>query len=132
MHLEIGPEVAQLGRTTRAAGANDRPLWQCIQRIAGTADQHIGGIGTLPGPIIGVLVFYGLQRLLSDYGTVYLIILGIIGIAIMLFERRGLWGGVVQKTGFDFLPLEHLPPKPRLPRLPVFSVAAADSRSAAM
>ncbi|MGV0818241.1 branched-chain amino acid ABC transporter permease [Martelella sp. AMO21009] len=71
----------------------------------------IGGIGTLPGPIIGVLVFYGLQRLLSDYGTVYLIILGIIGIAIMLFERRGLWGGVVQKTGFDFLPLEHLPPK---------------------
>ncbi|AMM87159.1 ABC transporter permease (plasmid) [Martelella sp. AD-3] len=72
----------------------------------------IGGIGTLPGPIVGVLVFYGLQRLLSDYGTVYLIVLGVIGIAIMLFEKRGLWGGLIQRTGFDLLPLEHIPPGP--------------------
>lgn len=71
----------------------------------------IGGIGTLPGPIIGVLVFYGLQRLLSDYGTVYLIVLGVIGIVVMLFARRGLWGGFTQWTGFNLLPLEHAPPK---------------------
>jgi len=38
----------------------------------------IGGIGTLPGPIVGVIVFYILQRLLADYGTVYLIVLGLI------------------------------------------------------
>ena len=43
----------------------------------------IGGIGTLPGPVVGVLVFYALERLLADYGTVYLIVLGLIGIAIM-------------------------------------------------
>ncbi|QQM32999.1 branched-chain amino acid ABC transporter permease (plasmid) [Martelella lutilitoris] len=72
----------------------------------------IGGIGTLPGPIVGVLVFYGLQRLLSDYGTVYLIVLGVIGIVIMLFEKRGLWGGLIQRTGFDLLSLEHIPPGP--------------------
>ena len=29
----------------------------------------IGGIGTLPGPIIGVVVFYALQRALADYGA---------------------------------------------------------------
>lgn len=71
----------------------------------------IGGIGTLPGPIIGVLVFYGLERLLADYGTVYLMVLGVIGIAIMLFARRGLWGLFVQRTGIDLLPLGH--PAPR-------------------
>jgi len=70
----------------------------------------IGGIGTLPGPIVGVLVFYGLQRVLADYGTVYLIVLGVIGIVIMLFARRGLWGGFTQWTGFDLLPLEQKPP----------------------
>lgn len=71
----------------------------------------IGGIGTLPGPIVGVLVFYGLQRLLSDYGTVYLIALGLIGIAIMLFARRGLWGGLIDRIGFDPLPLGHAAPR---------------------
>ncbi|MFT3975203.1 MAG: branched-chain amino acid ABC transporter permease [Amaricoccus sp.] len=70
----------------------------------------IGGIGTLPGPVVGVLVFYGLERLLSDYGTVYLIVLGLIGIAIMLFARRGLWGSFVERTGFDPAPLGHAAP----------------------
>lgn len=51
----------------------------------------IGGISTLPGPIVGVLIFHVLQSSLPEYGTVYLIILGLIGIAIMLFARRGLW-----------------------------------------
>ena len=70
----------------------------------------IGGVGTLIGPIVGVLVFYALQRLLADYGTVYLIVLGLIGIAVMLFARRGLWGIFVARTGLDILPLRHRPP----------------------
>ena len=70
----------------------------------------IGGIGTLPGPIVGVIVFYILQRLLADYGTVYLIVLGLIGIAIMLFARRGLWGLCTDRTGIDLFPLRHRPP----------------------
>lgn len=71
----------------------------------------IGGIGTLPGPIVGVIVFYALQRLLADYGTVYLIVLGCLGIAVMLFARRGLWGLFTARTGIDLLPLTHRPPK---------------------
>ena len=70
----------------------------------------IGGIGTLPGPIVGVVVFYALQRLLADYGTVYLIVLGLIGIAVMIFARRGLWGLFTDRTGIDLLPLRHRPP----------------------
>jgi hypothetical protein len=76
----------------------------------------IGGIGTLPGPIVGVVVFYVLQRLLADYGTVYLIVLGLIGIAVMLFARRGLWGMLSDRTGFDLLPLTHRPPRAAAPR----------------
>ena len=71
----------------------------------------IGGIGTLPGPIVGVMVFYALQRLLADYGTVYLIVLGLIGIAVMLFARRGLWGLFSQWTGVEILPLRQRPPR---------------------
>lgn len=70
----------------------------------------IGGIGTLPGPIVGVIVFYVLQRMLADYGTAYLIVLGLIGIAVMLFARRGLWGLFADKTGIELLPLRHRPP----------------------
>jgi len=79
----------------------------------------IGGIGTLPGPIVGVAVFYALQRLLADYGTVYLIVLGLIGIAVMIFARRGLWGLFSDRTGIDLLPLRHRPPgSPAVPPLP--------------
>ena len=36
----------------------------------------IGGLGTIEGPIIGAIVFFALQQLLSDYGTWYLILIG--------------------------------------------------------
>ncbi len=59
----------------------------------------IGGIGTIEGPIIGVLVFFALQSLFADYGAWYLMALGMIGIAVMLFAPRGLWGLFSDKTG---------------------------------
>ena len=34
----------------------------------------IGGIGTIEGPIVGVIVFFLLQNLLADYGSWYLLI----------------------------------------------------------
>ena len=36
----------------------------------------IGGIGTIEGPIVGVIVFYLMQRYLADFGAWYLILLG--------------------------------------------------------
>lgn len=72
----------------------------------------IGGIGTLAGPIVGVALFYILQRALADYGSVYLILLGAIGIGVMLCAKKGIWGLLVAKTGFDPLPLSHPAPFP--------------------
>ncbi len=66
----------------------------------------IGGIGTIEGPIIGVLVFFALQSLLADFGSWYLMILGTLGIVIMLFAPRGLWGLISDKTGLQLFPIQ--------------------------
>lgn len=64
----------------------------------------IGGIGTIEGPILGVLVFFVLQSLLADFGAVYLIVLGLLGIVIMLFAPAGLWGFFTKRTGIALFP----------------------------
>ena len=52
----------------------------------------IGGLGTIEGPILGAIVFFGLQQWLADLGSWYLLILGVIAVVITLALPRGLWG----------------------------------------
>lgn len=65
----------------------------------------IGGIGTLEGPILGTLVFFALRETMADLGTVYLIALGVVAIAIMLRAPSGLWGLIRARTGAELFPL---------------------------
>ncbi|MEP2707670.1 MAG: branched-chain amino acid ABC transporter permease [Roseibium sp.] len=65
----------------------------------------IGGIGTLEGPIIGVIVFFLLREALSDLGTTYLLILGVVAIVVMLKAPKGLWGILKERTGLELFPL---------------------------
>jgi branched-chain amino acid transport system permease protein len=65
----------------------------------------IGGIGTIEGPIIGVVVFFVLQNTLADYGSWYLMLLGLTGIGVMLFAPRGLWGLFADRTGIQLFPI---------------------------
>jgi branched-chain amino acid transport system permease protein len=65
----------------------------------------IGGLGTIEGPIVGVLVFFVLQSVLADYGSWYLMVLGLIGIVVMLFAPRGLWGLLSERTGLHLFPI---------------------------
>ncbi len=65
----------------------------------------IGGIGTIEGPIVGVIIFFLLQNLLAGYGSWYLLVLGLIGIAVMLFAPRGLWGLFAERTGIQLFPI---------------------------
>ncbi|SFS16309.1 branched-chain amino acid ABC transporter permease [Yoonia litorea] len=65
----------------------------------------IGGIGTIEGPIIGVLVFFALQALLADFGSWYLMTLGVLAIVIMLIAPRGLWGLLSERTGLHLFPI---------------------------
>jgi branched-chain amino acid transport system permease protein len=52
----------------------------------------IGGIGTMEGPIVGVVIFYLLQYCLAALGAWYLILLGGLAIVLMLFAPAGVWG----------------------------------------
>lgn len=65
----------------------------------------IGGIGTIEGPIVGVLVFFTLQTLLADFGSWYLMTLGVLAIVIMLVAPRGLWGLLSERTGLHLFPI---------------------------
>ncbi len=65
----------------------------------------IGGIGTIEGPIVGVLVFWLLQTYLAGYGTWYLILLGALAILVMLWAPKGLWGYVAERYGLVLFPV---------------------------
>lgn len=65
----------------------------------------IGGIGTIEGPIVGVLAFYVLQTNLAHFGTWYLILLGVFAIAIMLFAPKGIWGHLSERYGAAIFPI---------------------------
>jgi len=43
--------------------------------------------------------------LLADYGTYYLILLGLIAIAVMLKAPSGIWGWVVQRYDVQLFPV---------------------------
>jgi branched-chain amino acid transport system permease protein len=66
----------------------------------------IGGIGTLEGPIIGVMVFYLMQTYLAGFGSAYLILLGVLAIATMLFAPKGIWGHFSQRFGIVLFPVQ--------------------------
>jgi branched-chain amino acid transport system permease protein len=68
----------------------------------------IGGIGTIEGPIVGVIVFFVLRNVLADYGSWYLLILGLIGIVVMLVAPRGLWGLFTDRTGIQLFPVRRI------------------------
>jgi len=65
----------------------------------------IGGIGTIEGPIIGTAVYMVLQQTLQSHNAWYLIILGLVAIAIALFARRGLWGTLDEKLNIRPFPV---------------------------
>jgi branched-chain amino acid transport system permease protein len=65
----------------------------------------IGGIGTIEGPIVGVLLFYVLQVNLAHFGTWYLMLLGLFAILVMLFAPKGIWGYLSQRYGLALFPI---------------------------
>lgn len=65
----------------------------------------IGGIGTIEGPIVGVLVFFALRSALADYGSWYLMTLGLAAIVVMLFAPKGLWGLISARSGLHLFPV---------------------------
>ncbi len=65
----------------------------------------IGGIGSIEGPFLGALVFFGLRYLLADYGAWYMILLGATAVVIMLRAPRGLWGLLADRFDIQLFPV---------------------------
>ena len=65
----------------------------------------IGGIGTIEGPIIGTLLFFVLRETLADFGTWYLIVLGLVAVVVMVRFPRGLWGYVAERFDLHLFPV---------------------------
>jgi branched-chain amino acid transport system permease protein len=87
----------------------------------------IGGIGTIEGPFMGMLIFIILRELLADYGTYYLILLGVIAIVIMLKAPLGVWGWVVQRFGLQLFPVSRRLALAPAPNMPIGQVALPQS-----
>ena len=68
----------------------------------------IGGIGRIEGPIVGALLFWVLNKFLSDYGTWYLLGLGMLAIVATLFFKQGLWGYAQIKWGWQLFPVKRM------------------------
>ncbi|HBZ45482.1 MAG TPA: branched-chain amino acid ABC transporter permease, partial [Maritimibacter sp.] len=83
--------MAQL-RITPSAGFD--PFWASMAIFI----VMVGGIGSIEGVIIGALIYFFADRLFGEYGSAYLIVLGLLTLIIALYARGGVWG-LLQKLG---------------------------------
>jgi branched-chain amino acid transport system permease protein len=93
--------IDQLGVTPGPPGGVFSVYWTAIMAFA----VIIGGLGTIEGPIVGTVVFIVLQQTLQSHNAWYLIILGLVAIAVALFARRGLWGLLDEKLNIRLFPV---------------------------
>ena len=63
------------------------------------------------------IVFFALREIAADWGTWYLIMMGAIAIAVMLVDKRGIWGALKARYGLSILPVGHVldPDTPKKP-----------------
>jgi len=65
----------------------------------------VGGLGTFEGPILGAVIYFGLQYYFADQGAWYFVGLGVVAILFALLLPRGLWSLVEERTQVRLLPV---------------------------
>lgn len=70
----------------------------------------IGGLGTIEGPLIGTIIYFGLREIFADAGNWYLVLMGAVAVAVMLIAPKGLWGTFAARTGFELVTIRRRPP----------------------
>lgn len=68
----------------------------------------IGGIGRIEGPIVGAIIFWALNKFFSDFGTWYLLGLGLLAIVVTMYFKHGLWGYAQQRWGWNLFPTQRI------------------------
>ncbi len=72
----------------------------------------IGGIGTIEGPIVGTVLYFTLRQVFGDFGSWYLIALGLGAIVVMIRFPRGIYGELAARFGWRFFPLQRVLRRP--------------------
>jgi branched-chain amino acid transport system permease protein len=65
----------------------------------------IGGFATIEGPLIGAVIYFALLQTLSQYGATYMLLLGVIAVAMATKAPRGIWGIVVKRWDVHLFPV---------------------------
>ncbi|MGH7610733.1 MAG: branched-chain amino acid ABC transporter permease [Candidatus Dormibacteria bacterium] len=77
----------------------------------------IGGMGSIEGPIIGSVVFIALQQTLSQYNGWYLVVVGLVAMAVAIWVRGGVWGFWADRSSFRLFSVGYfLHAQPKGPR----------------
>ncbi|WP_258360998.1 branched-chain amino acid ABC transporter permease [Moorella sulfitireducens] len=63
----------------------------------------IGGIGTIEGPLAGVVIYVLLRQYLYNYAGISMLVLGLIAIVLIHVAPKGFIGTLQEKLGFEFL-----------------------------
>ena len=66
----------------------------------------IGGIGSIEGPILGTLIYFALREMFADYGTFYMIALGLVAVLMMLKAPRGVRGLLLERFDLHLFPVQ--------------------------
>ena len=69
----------------------------------------VGGVGTVEGPIVGTILYFGLRESMRDAGDLYLIVQGALTAAIMIFAPEGLWGLARARLKWNIFPVRWEP-----------------------
>ncbi|MEN9938146.1 MAG: hypothetical protein RLZZ387_4725, partial [Chloroflexota bacterium] len=76
----------------------------------------IGGLGSLPGVVVGALVLVGLPELLREFNDYRLLVYGVVLVVMMLYRPQGLWPeesiAREMRTGTAAEPAPLMPPAP--------------------
>jgi branched-chain amino acid transport system permease protein len=64
----------------------------------------VGGLGTFEGPILGAILFFGIEALFGAAGVWYLVGLGATALVFSLFVPNGIWGLVQENYAVNLLP----------------------------
>lgn len=95
--------LSLLGGLVVQPGNAFSPEWTVIMTFV----VVVGGIGTLEGPILGTLIFYALRQLLTVVfplsGTWYLVAMGVVAVATMIYAPQGLWPIIRDRLRLDWL-----------------------------
>ena len=93
----------------------------------------IGGFGTIEGPIIGAVIYFALLQSLSQYGTLYMLLLGVVAVVMVTLAPKGIWGYVAKRWNLHLFPvrrrlvMEALPPEEDLKPAEKPDAAVAES-----